>query len=141
MTTKQIRKRYPSDLTDAQWSILSPLMPEPSCEGRPAHLERREIINGILYILRSGEPWRMLPHDLPKWQTVYSYFRDWKRDGTWERIHTHLRKQYRLHIGREAEPSAGSLDSQTIKTSAVRGDPRGYDAGKKNLWQKTASAC
>jgi transposase len=135
------RKRYPSDLTDNQWALLEPLIPQASTEGRPAILERREIVNGILYVLCSGCSWRMVPHDLPNWNTLYSYFRDWKHDGTWERVQTRLRQQVRLRLGREAEPSAGSIDSQSIKTSAVRGDERGFDAGKKNLGQKAAYLC
>src|SRR5712691_8334079 len=99
MCTTISREPYPSDVTDAQWAILEPLVPKASTEGRPAEIERREIINGIFYILRSGEPWRMMPHDLPNWQTVYSYFRDWKLDGTWERIHTIVRMKLRVHIG------------------------------------------
>ena len=141
MSVEQPRKRYPSDITDEQWAILGPLIPEPSQDGRPAELDRREIVNGILYVLRSGCPWRMLPHDLPHWNTVYSYFRDWKRDGLWERIHTLLRERLRIQMGREACPSAGSIDSQSVKTSAVRGDMRGYDAGKKNQRQKTTYLC
>jgi putative transposase len=135
------RQHYPSDLSDNEWALLEPLIPQPSTEGRPASLQRREILNGILYVLRSGCQWRMVPHDLPHWNTLYSYFRDWKRDGTWERIQTHLRQQVREQMGREAEPSAGSIDSQSIKTSAVRGDARGFDAGKKNPRQKTTSLC
>lgn len=129
--TEQRRKRYPSDITDAQWEILEPLIPQPSQEGRPATVERREILNAILYVLRSGCPWRLIPHDLPHWNTAYSYFRQWKRDGTWEQIHAVLRQRLRIQMGREAEPSAGSIDSQSVKTSAVRGDERGFDAGKK----------
>src|SRR5512146_3265470 len=110
------RKPYPSDVTDAQWAILEPMLPQADPEGRPLEIERREIVNAIFYVLRSGCPWRYLPHDLPDWQTVYSYFRDWKLDGTWERIHTVLRKQLRVKIGRNAEPSAAIIDSQTVKT-------------------------
>ena len=127
----ETRKVYTSDVTDAQWQFLEPLIPVPSGEGRPAVIARREIVNAIFYMLRAGCPWRLLPHDFPKWQTVYSYFRDWKRDGTWERIHTTLRKQTREKMGRDPEPSAAIIDSQSIKTSAVRGDERGYDGGKK----------
>jgi putative transposase len=130
------RQPYPSDVTDAQWAILEPLLPVPDPEGRPVEIERREIVNAIFYVLRSGCPWRYLPHDLPVWETAYSYFRDWKQDGTWERIHTALRKQLRLRMGRDPEPSAAILDSQSVKTSAVRGDERGYDGGKKILGRK-----
>jgi putative transposase len=82
----EVRQSYVSDVTDAQWQHLELLIP--STEGRPAIIPRREIVNAIFYVLRAGCPWRLLPHDFPKWQTVYSYFRDWKRDGIWERIHT-----------------------------------------------------
>jgi transposase len=76
------RQTYPSDVTDAQWAILAPLLPVPDPEGRPLEIERREIVKAIFYVLRTGCSWRYLPHEFPKWQTVSSYFRDWKRDGT-----------------------------------------------------------
>ena len=132
------RRVYPSDVTDEEWAILEPLIPAVKPGGRPEEIERREIVNGILYVLRSGCPWRMLPHDLPNWSTVYLYFREWKRAGIWEQVNTALRRQLRVAVGREAEPSAAILDSQSIKTSSVRGDARGYDGGKKNSRQETA---
>jgi len=134
------RRVYPSDVTDAEWAILEPLIPAVKPGGRPEEIERREIVNGILYVLRSGCPWRLLPHDLPNWSTVYLYFREWKRAGIWEQVNTALRRDVRVCLGRDPEPSAAILDSQSIKTSSVRGDERGYDGGKKNSGQKTASA-
>ncbi len=119
------RRSYPSDVTDAEWAILEPLIPAVRPGGRPQEIERREIVNAIVYVLRSGCPWRLLPHDLPRWFTAYAYFRRWKRDGTWERAHHALRRKLRVYVGREAEPSAAVLDSQSIKTSPVRGDARG----------------
>src|SRR5690348_9086011 len=93
-------RRYPSDLTDAQWSILEPHVPKPSTQGRPPKLERREIVNAILYVLRSGCPWRLLPLDFPAWQTVYYYFRQWQRDGVWDHMLVTLRMQMRIKRGR-----------------------------------------
>ena len=115
------RLAYSSDLTDKQWELLRPLIPLPSLEGRPASVERREIVNAIVYVLRSGCPWRLLPHEFPAWGTVYSYFRRGPREGVWEQILQTLRMQVRQKEGRNAEPSAAIIDSQSIKTSAVRG--------------------
>ena len=134
------RRAYPSDLTDAQWEILASLIPEASLEGRPPIHSRREIVNGILYVLRSGCPWRLLPHEFPAWQSVYYYFRRWQREGVWDRILETLRMQVRQRQGREAQPSAAVIDSQSIKTSAVRGPEKGYDPGKKNLGAQTTRA-
>lgn len=134
------RRRYPSDLTDAQWAILEPLLPLPAQEAPNHKYEQREIINAILYVLRSGCPWRLLPHDLPAWGTVYWYFRRWRDEGVWEQVLRVLRLEVRTKQGRNPEPSAAVIDSQSIKTSAVRGPEKGYDPGKKNLGQETAPA-
>ncbi len=101
--------------------------------------ERREIVNAILYVLRSGCPWRSLPHDLPAWGTVYHYFRKWQREGVWDRVLEALRMQVRQKQGRDAQPSAGIIDSQSIKTSAVRGPEKGFDMGKK-IWGRKRHA-
>ena len=111
------RARYPSDLTDAQWTLLESLIPAVKSGGRPAIHTRREIVDGILYVLRTGCSWRSLPHDFPVWQTVYDYFRLWRLDGTWERIHDALRDQVRTAAGREVSPSAAIIDSQSVKTT------------------------
>jgi transposase len=132
------RKPYPSDLTDKQWELLAPWLPEPSPHATSPTIPRREIVNGVLYVLRTGCSWRQMPHDLPHWKTVYHYFRRWKLDGIWERAMTSLRKQARRAINREEEPSAAIIDSQSIKTSPVRGIERGFDAGKKNLGPQTS---
>jgi putative transposase len=127
------REAYPSDLTDAEWKILEPLIPAIAEEAENVIYERREIVNGILYVLRSGCPWRLMPHDLPAWGTVYWYFRIWRREGIWNQALESLRKQMRKAQGRDEEPSAAVIDSQSIKTSAVRGSEKGYDAGKQ-IW-------
>ncbi len=98
--------------------------------------ERREIVNAILYVLRSGCPWRLLPHDFPAWGTVHWYFRRWEREGVWDQILHPLRTRVRQKQGRDAEPSAAVIDSQSIKTSAVRGPEKGYDTGKKTVRAK-----
>src|SRR5713101_6492788 len=134
------RKAYPSDLTDAQWEVLEPLIPAVAEDATNVVYTRREIVNGILYVLRSGCPWRLVPHDLPAWGTLYWYFRIWRNDGTWEEILHALRRQLRHQQGRDPEPSAAVIDSQSIKTSAVRGPEKGYDAGKKNLGAQTNPA-
>ena len=140
MTNQLARKSYPSDVTDAQWEILDPFIPEPAPDSPREPIERREIVNGILYLLRTGCSWRQMPHDLPNGKTVYHYFRLWKLDGTWEKAMTALRKQVRTQMGREEEPSAAIIDSQSIKTSPVRGTERGFDGWKKNLRSQTAPA-
>ncbi len=134
------RKAYPSDLTDAQWALLEPLIPARAEDATHVAYERREIVNAILYVLRSGCPWRLMPHDLPAWGTVYWYFRTWRNGGVWDEVLHSLRKQVRRQQGREAEPSAAVIDSQSIKTSAVRGPQKGFDMGKKNLGTQTQRA-
>jgi putative transposase len=115
------RKAYPTDLNDKEWAVIEPYVPKPKTGGRPAEHSRREIINAIAYVLRSGCAWRLMPHDLPPWSTVYDYFRQWRIDGTWERINTALREKLRTTLGREAEPSAAIIDSQSVKTTEKGG--------------------
>ncbi len=111
------QKRYPTDLSDKEWALLEPLLPPAKTGGRTRRVEVREVVNAIFYLLRTGCSWRMLPQDFPKWQTVYTYFRDWKEDGTWQKANEVLRGKVRLQEGREEEPSAGILDSQSAKTT------------------------
>jgi putative transposase len=123
------RRSYPSDLTDEQWELAETLLPRKT-GGRPRTTPLRDVLSAYFHLLRDGVSWRMLPHDFPPWQTVYSQVRRWKLDGSWERLHDRLRDEVRLAEGRPSQPSAAALDSRSVKAADHPG-VRGYDAGKK----------
>jgi putative transposase len=130
------RKAYDTDLTDEEWAELRPLLPAARRGGRKRSADLREIMNAIQYWLKTGCQWRLLPHEFPPWQTVYMYFRHWKLDGTWVRIHDFLYRKVRHEDGRHSKPSMVILDSQTAKTTEECSEHRGYDAGKKTKGRK-----
>ena len=115
------RRAYPSDLSEREWECVKDLIPEPMPGGRPAKWARHEIVNAILYILRTGCQWRLLPHDFPPYQTVFYYFRQWRISGLWEKVNTALRETVRTELEREASPSAAIIDSQSVKTTEKGG--------------------
>jgi len=129
--TRAMNPSYPSNLTNEQWELLSELIPAAKPGGRKRSVEMQAVINAIFYILCAGCAWRLLPHDFPKWQSVYHYFRQWRIDGTWQKIHERLREWVRVSQNREPSPTEAIMDSQTVETATMVSKQVGFDSGKK----------
>jgi putative transposase len=141
MAKQNERKAYPTDLSDTEWQKIEPHLPKrQSPRGRKREHPLREIVNAIFYIMRSGCAWRLLPHDLPPWKTIYHYFRLWRQDGTWARIHDALRTEVRLAAGRDPQPSAAILDSQSVKTTEKGGSAATTQARRSRDGSVTSSS-
>jgi putative transposase len=125
------RKPYPSDLSDAEWAILQKLIPQPKGFGHPVEVDFREILNAIFYVQRTGCQWEMLPHDLPPYSTVYSYFRKWQRKGIWQQMHDQVRTQLRTQWGRAEDSTVAIADSQSVKTTEKRGRSTGLMVARR----------
>ena len=128
--------RYPSDMTDAEWAVTEPALPAPAWTlgkgGRPAEYCRRALVDGIRYLVKEGIQWRAMPADFPHWRTIYDYASGWEKSGATENMHDELRRQCRIAAGRDPEPTAAIIDSQSVRAAETVGKPsRGYDAGKK----------
>jgi putative transposase len=128
--------RYPTDLSEVEWSVLEPLLPPPATQGRPLKWPRRLMVEAMFYLVRSGCAWRMLPSSFPPWPTVFAHFRCWRPNGTLRRMHDRLRALARKYEGRHAEPSAAIIDSQTVQATGVGGPARGYDPAKRTAGRK-----
>jgi putative transposase len=115
------RQPYPSDLSDAEWEVLKPLVPLSTGFGHPIKVDFREILNGIFYVQRTGCQWEMMPHDLPPYSTVYHYFQKWQRKGIWQQMHDQIRQKLRTKLGRDAQSTVAISDSQSVKTTEKRG--------------------
>ena len=139
MPRRSRRRFYPSDLTDLQWAAVAPMIPDAAPGGRPRKAPKREIVEAILYLLRAGCAWRLLPHDFPPWQTVYHYFRRWQREGVWARVHHALVLADREREDRDPSPSAAILDSQTVRTADQKGDSKASTLARRSTGASATS--